>query len=312
MFELFKRREFSDYISDTLQFFRQNGKHFFKTYFTISGGLLMVLVVVSYFLFKVYLDFFLKVDTTGNNATYLKGVLFNNLPVVIIVALLIFLFMVLLSMFNYAIPVIYLNLYDKHKGTGFEAKEVLSEFKKRFKKILLFFLGVVFLVTPVLFMLFGLLVLLCLILVGIPMLLFAIPAAFSWITLSFYEYMNTDKGLFEALRVGFSHVKSQFFSIVGSCMILYIMIQVSMTVFSFIPYAFGMASVVTSIQNPGTENDPFSTMRIMLLIVMVFSMLVSYILNNLLIINQGLVYYSRREYNENVSSTDSIDLIGRE
>lgn len=312
MFELFKRREFSDYISDTLQFFRQNGKHFFKTYFTISGGLLMVLVVVSYFLFKVYLDFFLKVDTTGNNATYLKGVLSNNLPVVILVALLLFLFLVLLGMFNYAIPVLYLNLYDKYKGDGFEAKEIVSEFKKRFKKIFIFFLGVVFLVTPLLFLLFGLLVLLCLILVGIPMLLFAIPASFSWITLSFYEYMNTDKGFFAALRVGFFHVKSQFFSIVGSCMILYIMIQVTMTVFSFIPYAFGMASVFTSLQNPDTENDPFSTMRIMLLIVMILSMLVSYILNNLLIINQGLVYYSRREYNENVSSTDSIDLIGRE
>ena len=312
MFELFKRREFSDYISDTLQFFRQNGKHFFKTYFTLSGGLLMVLVVISYFLFKVYLDFFLKIDTTGTNATYLKGLLFNNLPVAIIVALLIFLFLVLLSMFNYSLPVIYLNLYDKHKGNDFDAKEVLAEFKKRFKKILIFFLGVVFLVTPVLIMLFGLLVLLCLILVGIPMLLFAIPASFSWITLSFYTYMNSDKGFFDSLRAGFFHVKSQFFSIVGSCMIIYIMIQVSMTVFSFIPYAFGMASVVTSIQNPGTENDPFSTMRVMLLIIMVLSILASYILNNLLIINQGLVYYSRREYNDNVSSTDSIDLIGRE
>jgi hypothetical protein len=90
------------------------------------------------------------------------------------------------------------------------------------------------------------------------------------------------------------------------------MIQVTMTVFSFIPYLFGVASMVSSIQNPGTESDPFSTMRIMMLVVMVLSMLMSYILNNLLIINQGLVYYSRREYNENISSTDSIDLIGRE
>lgn len=312
MFELFKRREFGDYISDTFQFFRQTGKHFFKTYFTISGGLLMLLVVVSYFLFKVYLDFFLKIDNRSSNLDYLKGVLSMNLPVVIIVAVLIFLFMILLSMFNYAIPVIYLDLYDKHKGNGFETKEVLSQFKKSFKKILVFFLGVVFIVTPLLMVLFVVLLLLCLILVGIPMLLFAIPASFSWITLSFFEYMNTNKGLLSCLKVGYHHVKSQFFSIVGSCILLYIMIQVTMTVFSFIPYVFGVASMVSSIQNPGADNDPLSTMRIMLLVVMVLSMLMSYILNNLLIINQGLVYYSRREYNENISSTDSIDLIGRE
>ncbi len=312
MFELFKRREFGDYISDTFQFFRQNGKHFFKTYFTISGGLLMLLVVVSYFLFKVYLDFFLKIDNTAKNADYLKGYLFDNLPLIITAAILVFLFMILLSMFNYAIPVIYLDLYDKHKGANFDTKEVLSQFKKSFRKILVFFLGIVFLVTPILMVLFVLLVLLCFILIGIPLLLMAVPASFSWITLSFYEYMNTDKTFFDSLGEGFRHVKSQFFPIVGSCMIMYIMIQVSMTVFSFIPYIFGVTSMVTTLQNPNAGNDPLSTMRIMMLVVMVMTMLMSYILNNLLIINQGLIYYSRREYNENISSTDSIDLIGSE
>jgi hypothetical protein len=272
----------------------------------------MVLVVVSYFLFKVYLDFFLKIDNTAKNATFLKGYLFDNLPLIIIAAILVFLFLILLSMFNYAIPVIYLDLYAKHKGTGFDYKEVLSQFKKRFKRILVFFLGIVFLITPLLLVFFVLLVLLCFILIGIPLLLMAIPASFSWITLSFYEYMNTDKTFFNAMGEGFRHIKSQFFPIVGSCMIMYLMIQVTMSVFSFIPYFFGVASMITTLQQHNAENDPFSTMRVMMLVVMIITMLLSYILNNLLLLNQGLVYYSRREYNENISSTDSIDLIGSE
>ena len=164
MFELFKRREFGDYISDTFQFFRQNGKHFFKTYFTISGGLLLLLVVVSYFLFKVYFDFFLKMDHSTNDADYLKGYFVENLPMIIVVGIFVFLFMLLLGMLNYALPVLYLDLYDKHKGNHFEAKELLNRFKKSFGKIVVFFLGIVFLVTPVLMIVFVLLFLLCFIL----------------------------------------------------------------------------------------------------------------------------------------------------
>ncbi len=155
---------------------------------------------------------------------------------------------------------------------------------------------------------FVLLILLCFILIGIPLLLFAIPTSFSWITLSFFEYLNNDKGFFEALGDGFGHLKNQFFPIVCSSMVMYIMIQVAMGVFTFIPYTFGMASLFS----PQNIENGNSTIKIMMTIVMVISMLASFILNNLLMVNQGLVYYSRREFDENISSNDSIDSIGLE
>ena len=43
---------------------------------------------------------------------------------------------------------------------------------------------------------------------------------------------------------------------------------------------------------------------------MVISTIVSYILNNLLLINQGMIYYSHIENSESSISNDSIDLIG--
>lgn len=312
MFTLFKARDFGEYVSDTFQFFKETGKHYLKNYFTISGIMLLVLVVVSYFLFQVYFDFFLKFDRTNSNSDYLESYISNNIPIVIAVALFLFLFMILLSMLNYAIPVIYMDLYDKNKGDNFGTKEILAQFKANIGRVFVFFLGTIFLITPVLIVIFILLFLLCFILIGIPLLLFAFPTAFSWITLSFFEYLNNDKGFFESFRDGFRHIRRQYFPIVGSSMIIYIIIQIGMSVFTLIPYSFGIASIFTSTQNPSSEGDTFSTMKIMMTIVMVISILMSFILNNLLMVNQGLVYYSRKEIDENVSSTDSIDLIGSE
>ena len=312
MFQLFKKRDFSDYVSDTFQFFRETGKHYFKNYFTICGILLMLLVILSYFLFQVYFDFFLNFGRINNNFEFIQKYAENNIGIVIIGAVLLFLFIILLSMLTYSIPVIYMDLYVKKNGNNFETKDILVKFKAEFGRILIFFLGLIFLVTPVLILIFVLLFLLCFIIIGIPLLLLAIPTAVSWITLSFYEYLNHNKSFFQALSSGFKHIKNEYFPNIGSLMVMYIIVQIAMSVFTIVPYVFGMASVLTSTRNGSPAEDALSTVKIMLTIVMVVSILMSYILNNLLLVNQGLVYYSRIENDENISSKDSIDLIGSE
>ncbi|MES2410981.1 MAG: hypothetical protein V4535_06005 [Bacteroidota bacterium] len=312
MFTLFKKRDFGDYISDTFQFFRQTGKHYLKNYFTICGIFLMVLAILTYFLSQVYFDFFLNIGRTNNNFQYIQRYAETNTAVIIIGALLLFLFIVLLSMLTYSIPVIYLDLYSKNKGNNFGTKEILAKFKTDFGRILIFFLGLIFIITPLLILVFTVLILLCFIIIGIPLLLFAIPTAVSWITLSFYEYLNRDKSFFKAFGSGFRHIKSQYFPNIGSLMVMYVMVQIAMSLFTMFPYMFGMVSLLTSTKNGSAPEDALSTVKILLTIVMVVSILMSYILNNLLLINQGLVYYSRRENDENISSKDSIDLIGSE
>lgn len=312
MLELFKRRNFGDYVSDTFHFFKVTGKHYLKNYFTISGILLMVLVVASYFLFDVFIDFSIKSGNDTENFKYLENYMNNNAIVVVLAAVGLFLFIVLLSMLNYAIPVIYFDLYEKNNGNNFSTKEILNQFKAKFGKILIFFLGTLFFITPFLCILFGILLLLCFIIIGIPLLLFAFPTVFSWITLSFYEYLNNDKGFFHSFGAGFKHVRKQYFPIVGSVMVVYIIIQVSMSFFSLVPYIIGIISMVTETQNPTEGGDPYSTFRIMMVLVLVLTILMSFILNNLLMINQGLVFYSRQEFDENKSADQSIDLIGSE
>jgi hypothetical protein len=311
MFQLFKNRDFGDYISDTFGFFRQTGKHFMKIYFTINGIPLMIMMVLSYFLFQVYFDF-LKTSMSGQDFGGFESMMTENLPVIILLAIFIFLFLIFMSMLNYTVPVIYLDLYDKKKGNDFSVSDVVSVLKSNFGKMLIFFIASLFVITPIAFIIFALLILLCFIIIGFPLLLFAIPTFFSWIALSYYEYINFNKGYFESLSNGFSKMKSQYFPIVGSLMVIYIIVQVATTIFTMIPYLFGMVSMFTSLeQNPGSS-EGLGTFGIMMAIVMVISILMSYILNNLMLVNQGLAHYSRRENDENISSQDSIDLIGRE
>lgn len=311
MFQLFKNRDFGDYISDTFGFFRQTGKHFMKIYFTINGIPLMIMLVLSYFLFQVYFDL-LKTSMSGQDFSGFENSMTENFPFIVILAILLFLFLIFMSMLSYTVPVIYLDLYDKKKGNNFSVSDVVSALKSNFGKMLIFFIASLFVITPILIIVFILLFLLVFIIIGIPLLLFAIPTVFSWIALSYYEYINFDKGYFEALSDGFSKMKSQYFPIVGSLMLIYIIIQVTMTVFTMIPYAFGMVSMVTSLeQNPGST-EGLATFGIMMAIIMVITILMSYILNNLMLINQGLAHYSRRENDENIIAQDSIDLIGRE
>lgn len=312
MFQLFKKRDFSDYVSDTFQFFRQTGKHYLKNYFTICGILLMVLAILTYFLFEIYFDFFLKFGRINNNFSFIQNFFENNAVILIIGAIFIFLFIVLLSMLTYSVPVVYMDLYAKNNGDNFGTKEILAKFKANFGRILIFFFGLIFIITPLLILCFIPLALLCLIIIGIPLLLFAIPTALSWITLSFYEYVNHEKPFFNALSSGFKHIKNQYFPNIGALIVMYIIVQIAMSVFTLFPYAFGMASFLTSPRNGSAPEGALSTMKITMTIVMVISILMSYILNNLLLINQGLVYYSRRDYDENISSKDSIDLIGSE
>ena len=65
MFQLFKERNFSDYINDTFLFFKVQGKHFFKSYFTINGPFLLIAVVLIYFFTKIYMDFVFSMISGG-------------------------------------------------------------------------------------------------------------------------------------------------------------------------------------------------------------------------------------------------------
>ena len=52
MFQLYKKRDFNELVSDTFDFFKIHGKNYFKNYFIINGGFLLILVVLLYFVYE--------------------------------------------------------------------------------------------------------------------------------------------------------------------------------------------------------------------------------------------------------------------
>jgi hypothetical protein len=311
MFQLFKERNFSDYINDTFQFFKMHGKHFFKNYFIINGPFLLLATVLIYFLMKIYMEFVFSMASGGAvlQENYIGNYINANFELMIALIIGAILFFMIISLFQFTLPLVYLDLLDNKKGNDFTVKDILSGMKKRIPKILKFVIGTVFILLPLYMIVFGFLFLLCFIIIGIPLLLIMAPALFSFGHLTFYYYMNSAEGFFSAIGDAFYTVKNQFWPIVGATVVMIIIIQIVNTIFTMIPYVFGMASMFTTIKS-GSQENAFSTLSVMISIVMVVSTIVSYILNNLLLINQGMVYYSHIENGESSICNASIDMIG--
>lgn len=312
MFQLFKNRTFSDYISDTFSFFKETGKHFFTHYFIINGGFLLILSVLFYFVFKVYFEvLFSNIGAVDQDFGTMESYFNNNIGLIIGVVVVLVLLILFVSLLNFAYPIIYLNLYDKNQGDSFTTSDVLKEMKHKLGRLLGYFIKLFLISIPILVVLGGLMVLLMFIIIGIPLLFIIMPAYLAWMNLSLYVYMNSNTGFLEALGKGFNLMKEKFWPIVGSNLIMLVIVQIVLTVLSMIPYVIGMASVFTSAQTQSFEEEnAFSFVGIMMAIVFVFSILLNYVLNNILLINNGVIYYSLREHSENNQQQSEIDLIG--
>lgn len=309
MFQLFKKRNFSDYISDTFTFFKVTGKHFFKNYFIINGTLLILLMVLTYFVFKVYFEMmFANIGVSAPN--FLEDYFNNNIGLIIGVFLLFFLLIVFISLINYSFPVIYMNLYEKKKGNNFETKEIVAELKSKFGKIVIFFLVMILLSLTAGLVIMGLLFALMFIVIGFFLALIVVPAILALVQLSFYEYMNAEIGVFDALGKGFEKLKQNFWPIVGSTLVMYVIIYIVMLIFTMVPYIIGVASLFTNIENQGSQEETLSFVSIIMVIIICLTLLSIYIFNNLLSVNNGIIYYSLREENENKTTLSDIDLIG--
>ncbi|HQZ24571.1 MAG TPA: hypothetical protein PLD18_04665 [Flavobacterium sp.] len=314
MFELYKKRDLSANFSDTTTFFKSFGKHYFKNYLVINGIFLMVLVVLIYFISKVYMELlFSGISNAQNNPNYLMAYFNNNISMIIGSFAITFLLIVILSMLNISFPVIYLKLFEKNNSDNFETQEIINGLKANIGKMIVFFLGSIFIILPLAIIVFGLLFLLCFILIGIPLLFIVGSAFISWVTLSYYEYILKDVGYFTALVNGFGLVKQQFWTIVGTTFLMMMLVQIIQGFITMIPYVLSLIWMFVStnnLQETGSQTDTFSTMGILLAVIMVFSVLLSYIFNNFILVNQGLIYYGLQEEKENNSTKSQIDLIG--
>ncbi len=316
MFQLFKKRNFGELVGDTFTFFKMYGKHYFRNYFIINGGFLLILLVLIYFLMKVFFDgmsanFGGGMNTMGNN---FDAYINDNLGLFIGLGIFTGISILFLTLLSYAFPVAYLNLMEKN--TDFSTDEIIAVIKSKAGKIVIFFIASLFILIPVMFVVLGLCFALVFILIGIPLMLIMIPAMMCWISLSFFDYMSTDNSYFESLGNGFGLLRQNFWPTVGSTAVMYLIMQIIVGFVSMIPYMFGIFSMFTSLDSQnasaGFGGEQFSFLMVMMGLTMILSIVMNFIFQNFILVNQGIIYYSLREENENNSPKSQIDLIGIE
>ena len=311
MFQLYKKRGFSEFVGDTFGFLKLEGKNYFKNYFIINGPLLLVLVVCIYFLTKVYMDaIFSSLSNNNTNPNNLFNDLMNNMPLFIILGLLSFVLVLVISLINYLFPVCYLKLVGKK--SDITTQSIFNEMKEKLGKSILFFLASLLVFVPIFIIVMILLVLLMMIIIGFPLILIIGPALVSWINLSFYDYMTTDNDYLKSVGNGFELIKTKFWSVVGSTFVMFFIYYIISMIVTMIPYLFSMGSIFSDIQTNVDKADAYSTASILFSIIMVLSVLFNYTLQNLILINQGIIFYSITDEIENISIKSDIDLIGSE
>jgi hypothetical protein len=311
MFELYKERDLSANISDTVTFFKSFGKHFFKNFFIINGIFLMILMVLIYFISKIYMEvLFSGANNLTNNPNYFSNYRSENISFVVGGFITAIILIAILSMLNITFPIVYLKLFEKENSPNFSTPEIINELKKNVGKMIIFLLGIGFIIMPLALIVFGILVLLCFILIGFPLLFIIGIAFFSWVMLSYHDYILNDVGFFKALSNGYYLLKLKFWTIVGTTFIMMMLIQIIQGILTVIPYLFTIGSLFVSTQNGSSQADNFSTIGIIMAVIMVLSVLLSYIFNNFIVINQGLIYYSLHEDTQNYTTNNQIDLIG--
>lgn len=318
MMQFYKKRDFGTFISDSFGFFRLHGKNYFKNYILLNGLLLILLVVVVIFGYRELLMQIFGSNLDGGNSSYLANYFEENSGMLIGVGLITFLLFAVLTIVNYLYPVFYLKRLAEGKqkiGTD----NILSDFKNNAGRIGILCLEMIFIITPISFILIGISYALVFIIIGIPILLFVFPTVFNVITFLMYDYFNSRKGFFEslsyAIRSQFSYPNgresSPYWKYWGSTTVLSIILYVITTIFTMVPMIIFFGTMMTTEPDGNFEQNPFSgTMGILFFVMYGFSLLMSFLLSNLMYINSGLMYYdSRRDLHQKVE-LEEIDTIG--
>lgn len=312
--EFYKKRDFGSIISDTFQFFKENGKNYFKNYFLLNGLLLITLMVIAGLGYREIFSQIFGGNTEGSGY-FLEQYFQNNAGVLIFVAVIVFFLILMISVLNYSYPVFYLKRLSESGNKNIKADEILGDIKSNWKRLLVLFLGIFFIVSPLALIILGVSYLLIFILIGLVILLFVGPTIANIVNFLLYDFLNTRKGFFESLsyalrsQFSYAHQREQtpFWKYWGTTLIMYIIVQVITSIFTMIPMIMLVTSSMT-LESGGGMSESFA---LLMVVVYSISIFVSFILSNIIYVSAGLMYYDSRTDLHRDQNMMEIDSIGK-
>ncbi|MYZ58782.1 hypothetical protein EH151_02590 [Elizabethkingia anophelis] len=309
--QFYKKRDFGALVSDTLNFFKLYGKNYFKNYLTLNGGIIILLVVVIVIGFG---DFFKQAfgSNTNGEAYLFQDYFQQNQGLLIGASVLSIILIILLSLISYSFPVLYMKRLAETGNSKVTMNEMIEDMKKNLKKFFIFFIGSIFILIPLFIFAFIISSFLMIILIGFLLILACIPVMVNIINFTLFNMYNTNDGFFasigKALRMQFS---KSFWKYIGSTFIIYLLINVVTSIFAFIPMMFLYGYIITTVSTtPDAIGSDSSFFMILMAIVYAVSIACTIVLNNLIYVNAGFMYYdSRTDLHRNVTFSE-IDTIG--
>ncbi len=317
--QLFQKRDFGALINDTFNFFKENGKNYFKNFILLNGLLLIFLVALYVVGYKSFFSQIFSSNLEGESF-YFEQYLEENLGFFIVLAVAFVVIFFTAIMMVYTFPVLYLKRYAESKDKDIKLNDIITDMKENFGKFILFCLGLVFVILPIIGIVMGASVLLMFVIIGIFLFFFIIPIISNVMSFTLYDYFNRKEGFFSALsyairsQFSYSNINngSPFWKYWGSTAVIMFIVQIVSGVFSMIP-VFIMTGTVLTIPDAdkATAMTGFydSTMGMIYFATYGISILVSLLLSNIMYVNAGLMYYDSRldlHRNEDLLEIDSI------
>lgn len=311
MMQFYKKRDFGALVSDTLNFFKLYGKNYFKNYLTLNGGIIILLVVVIVIGFG---DFFKQAfgSNTNGEAYLFQDYFQQNQGLLIGASVLSIILIILLSLISYSFPVLYMKRLAETGNSKVTMNEMIEDMKKNLKKFFIFFIGSIFILTPLFIFAFIISSFLMIILIGFLLILACIPVMVNIINFTLFNMYNTNDGFFSSIGKAFRmQFSKSFWKYIGSTFIIYLLINVVTSIFAFIPMMFLYGYIITTVRTtPDALGSDSSFFMILMAIVYAVSIACTIVLNNLIYVNAGFMYYdSRTDLHRNVTFSE-IDTIG--
>lgn len=308
--QLYQSRGFSEFFQDTFALLKLNGKHFFKHYLVINGFFLIMMMVLMYFFTKFYTSVIFS-GLLGNNPTIIDDYMNENFGFFIVLAIVFIVVALIAGVMSFSFVPLYLKLYAEYNNQNFGTSELIAAYKSNIGRIFTFLVCGFLIGIPLLVVMGIGAFLLVITIIGI-LLLPVLAGAFSLLyNMTLMEYINQKKGIWDSFGYAWSLMISKFWPAVGSVGLFFLMSYIIQSIFSLIPYIFGMASLFTTIENGGnTQETVTSTMTVVMLAVFFLSFIAGSLLSLIVQLNQGVIFYSLKEEHENITTKSVIDQIG--
>jgi len=307
MFQLYKPRNFNSIINDTFTFFKISGKNYFKNYFIINGGLLLILVVTGFIIGKVFLENVMSGSAASSSPEMMGQYFSENFGLMIGLGSVSFLLLLVVTIINYIYPVVYLKLQDTNELPN--SKQIWTAAKSKIGKAIIFGLLSLISFFPIAILVGLFSFLMVIIIIGIPVAIILLAAYTCWVLLTFYDYITSDNSYFTSMGIAWQMLFKNFWAHMGSTAIFYAILYIFQLVFVFLSFIIQSLTGLVSTQT-GAAADVMETMSVTMIIAFVIQTIIGFVIGNFIMINQGMIYYSCIEQNENKSLQSEIDLIG--